>query len=136
MANGKKFLQIVGIVMIVMGAIGTVVDLIAFLGVLLGGAIVAAVAGVTPIVSILTVLLALLSAIILLIAGIIGVKNCGDVSKAQVCMTWGIIVIASNVVCNILFPLITAQKPGILAALIGLILPGLFIYGAIQNKNS
>ena len=135
MAKGSKFLQIVGIVMIVCGGIATIVDLLAVVGALFGGAILA-VAGVNPTMLILQTIVALLSAVAMLVAGILGVVNHNKTEKAQVCFIFGIIVAALSVVANVVLALAAGSGIGWLGLLCGLVLPGLYIYGALLNKRS
>ena len=64
-----------------------------------------------------------------------GVKHHNNKAKAQTLMMWGIIVAGISVLGTIL----TVAGGGsfsILSLLLGLVLPVLFIVGAIQNKNA
>lgn len=132
MAKGSGFLKVVGIIMIVFAAIGIIANLIAFLGV----GVTATLLGIAPIKLYISLLFGIVASALLLVCGIMGVKDCHDVSKAQSCFTWGIIVAASVFVGDILLPLILGTGVSWLGAILGLILPGLFIYGAILNKQS
>lgn len=79
--------------------------------------------------------LALIGGVIQLIAGILGVKHCNNPAKAQTCIIWGGLVAALSILGTILN---VSGGKGISWAslLLGLVLPVLCIYGAIQNKKS
>lgn len=76
----------------------------------------------------------LVGGIIQLIAGINGVKHCNKPENAKKCITWGIIVIALAVISNVL-EVIGGGKFNLLSFVIGLIVPGLYIYGAFLNHK-
>ena len=69
-----------------------------------------------------------------IIAGINGVKHCNKPENAKKCITWGIIVIALAVISNVL-QVIGGGKFNVLSFVIGLIVPGLYIYGAFLNHK-
>ena len=79
--------------------------------------------------------LILASAVFQLIAGIMGVKNCDKPEKAQSCLVMGIIVailsVAGNVISNVL-----GSDFNIINYATGLIIPVLYIIGAVKNKES
>ena len=128
MNSGSKMLQVVSILMIVFGAIATVVDLIGLVVIL-----VAAALGLSPLV-VVAYLILCAGGIAELVVGIIGVINCKDVSKAQMLLTCGIVVAAVTVFGNILM-MIGGGDFNIFTLLSGLLFPILFIVGAIQMKN-
>lgn len=76
----------------------------------------------------------LVGGIIQLIAGINGVKHCNKPENAKKCITWGIIVIALAVISNVL-QVIGGGEFNVLSFVIGLIVPGLYIYGAFLNHK-
>lgn len=76
----------------------------------------------------------LVGGIIQLIAGINGVKHCNKPENAKKCITWGIIVIALAVISSVL-EVIGGGKFNVLSFVIGLIVPGLYIYGAFLNHK-
>lgn len=76
----------------------------------------------------------LVGGIIQLIAGINGVKHCNKPENAKKCITWGIIVIALAVISSVL-QVIGGGKFNVLSFVIGLIVPGLYIYGAFLNHK-
>lgn len=76
----------------------------------------------------------LVGGIIQLIAGINGVKHCNKPENAKKCITWGIIVIALAVISNVL-EVIGGGEFNVLSFVLGLIVPGLYIYGAFLNHK-
>lgn len=76
----------------------------------------------------------LVGGIIQLIAGINGVKHCNKPENAKKCITWGIVVIALAVISNVL-EVIGGGEFNVLSFVIGLIVPGLYIYGAFLNHK-
>ena len=130
MAKGSTMLKVVGILMIVFGAIATIITLIALVGV----SVVAAALSAGGLY-VFGVILAFLGAVAELVTGILGVVNCDKVEKAQMLLICAIIIVALSFLGNLIFPLIAGGSPSIFSFLIGLILPGLFAFGAIQNKQ-
>lgn len=130
MAKGSTMLKVVGILMIVFGAIATIITLIALVGV----SVVAATLSAGGLY-VFGVILAFLGAVAELVTGILGVVNCDKVEKAQMLLICAIVIVALSFLGNLIFPLIAGGSPSIFSFLIGLILPGLFAFGAIQNKQ-
>ncbi len=128
-AKGAKFLKVTGILMIIGGILGIILGIIALLGV---AALVAL--GASSGLLTFAAVLSLVSAIVQLIAGIKGVKNANKPEMAQSCIVWGAIVAVLSVVGNIL----TAVGSGsfdVTSLLLGLVLPVLYIVGAVKNKG-
>ena len=67
-------------------------------------------------------------------AGIMGVKNCDKPEKAQSCLVMGVIAailsVAGNVISNVL-----GSDFNIINYATGLIIPVLYIIGAVKNKE-
>ena len=128
--KGRKFLKVTGILMIIGGAFGIIGGIVAIIG---AGAL-AAVLETSAGGLILASVLILASAVFQLIAGIMGVKNCDKPEKAQSCLVMGVIVailsVAGNVISNIL-----GSSFNILSYATGLIIPVLYIIGAVKNKE-
>lgn len=132
-AKGSGFLKVTGILMIIGGALGIILGIVALIGVsafayLAEGEIST---GLLYTAGIIT----LLSAIVQFIAGIIGVKNCKRVEKAQTCIVWGILVILFSVVGSVLTVVGGSAFPTF-SFLVGLIVPVLYIFGALKNKKA
>lgn len=125
--QGSKILQVVSILMIIFGAIGTVVSLIGLLGV----AVLVAL-GVSPFLYVVYLLL-VGSSIAELVIGIIGVINCKNVEKAQMLIICGAIVAALTLLGNIMA--IALGSANYFSLFSGLVIPVLFIVGAVQLKK-
>lgn len=131
MANGSGFLKVVGILMIVFGAIGTIIDLLGVIGAL---GLLALGASIMLLIS---CIIALISAVLELVVGIIGVVNADNPDKADLCLAGGIVTAACAVLGNLILPLITPESSvSIFGLLIGLVCPVLFIIGAVKNKGT
>ena len=128
--KGRKFLKVTGILMIIGGAFGIIGGIVAMIGAGALAAVLETSAGGLMLASVLI----LASAVFQLIAGIMGVKNCDKPEKAQSCLVMGVIVailsVAGNVISNIL-----GSSFNILSYATGLIIPVLYIIGAVINKE-
>ena len=128
--KGRKFLKVTGILMIIGGAFGIIGGIVAIIGAGALAAVLETSAGGLMLASALI----LASAVFQLIAGIMGVKNCDKPEKAQSCLVMGVIVailsVAGNVISNIL-----GSSFNILSYATGLIIPVLYIIGAVKNKE-
>lgn len=131
--KGAGFLKVTGILMIIGGSLAMILAIIAILGIaalayISSGEISSALLYVSGI-------LTLVSAIAEFVAGIVGVKNCKKPEKAGVCMKWGIIVAVLSVAGCILTVVGGSSFPWT-SFILGLVLPVLFIIGAVKNKQS
>ena len=128
--KGRKFLKVTGILMIIGGAFGIIGGIVAIIGAGALAAVLETSAGGLMFASVLI----LASAVFELIAGIMGVKNCDKPEKAQSCLVMGIIVailsVAGNVISNVL-----GSDFNIINYATGLIIPVLYIIGAVKNKE-
>ena len=128
MNNSYKMLQVVSILMIIFGAINSVISLIGLLGVF-----VLVAAGLSPVL-ILAYLMLIAGGIAELVVGIIGVINCKDHTKGQMLMICGIVVAGLMVLGNLLAMILSGDfNPMTLIS--GLLFPVLFIVGAMKLKN-
>ena len=128
--KGRKFLKVTGILMIIGGAFGIIGGIVAMIGAGALAAVLETSAGGLMLASVLI----LASAVFQLIAGIMGVKNCDKPEKAQSCLVMGVIVailsVAGNIISNVL-----GSNFNILSNATGLIIPILYIIGAVKNKE-
>ena len=128
--KGRKFLKVTGILMIIGGAFGIIGGIVAMIGAGALAAVLETSAGGLMLASALI----LVSAVFQLIAGIMGVKNCDKPEKAQSCIVIGVIVailsVAGNVISNVL-----GSDFNIINYATGLIIPVLYIIGAVKNKE-
>lgn len=128
--KGRKFLKVTGILMIIGGAFGIIGGIVAMIGAGALAAVLETSAGGLMLASALI----LASAVFQLIAGIMGVKNCDKPEKAQSCIVIGVIVailsVTGNVISNVL-----GSDFNIINYATGLIIPVLYIIGAVKNKE-
>ena len=128
--KGRKFLKVTGILMIIGGACGIIGGIVAMIGAGALAAVLETSAGGLMLASALI----LASAVFQLIAGIMGVKNCDKPEKAQSCLVMGVIVailsVSGNIISNVL-----GSSFNILSYATGLIIPVLYIIGAVKNKE-
>ena len=128
--KGSKFLKVTGILMIIGGAFGIIGGIVAMIGVGALAAVLETSAGGLMLASVLI----LASAVFQLIDGIMGVKNCDKPEKAQSCLIMGVIVailsVSGNVISNVL-----GSDFNIFSYATGLIIPVLYIIGAVKNKE-
>lgn len=129
--KGSKFLKVTGILMIVFGALALILSIVAAIGL---AALVALDLNTWQYT--LAVILMLVGSIFELIAGIIGVKNCNKPEKAGTCMVWGIIVIAISVLSDVLTLVGNPDNFSIVSLLTGLVIPVLYLIGAVMNKKA
>ena len=131
--KGKNFLKVTGILIIIGGAISAIVGLIALIGTLAVSSLLTG-SGLLGWMIIGSVL-CLISGVAELIAGIFGVSHCEKPEKAHTCILWGCIVVGLCVLGNI-FNVIGGGSVSVVSLLLGLVIPALYIYGAVQNKNT
>ena len=127
--KGKQFLKVTGILMIIGGGLGIIFSLIAIAG-------VAALAylGADMGALIFSSVLAIVGAVIELVAGILGVKNCDKPEKANTCIVMGALVAVLTVV-SMIVNAVAGGSFSVLSLVTGLVLPGLYIAGAVMNKK-
>lgn len=128
--KGRKFLKVTGILMIIGGAFGIIGGIVAMIGAGALAAVLETSAGGLMLASALI----LASAVFQMIAGIMGVKNCDKPEKAQSCLVMGVIVailsVSGNIISNVL-----GSDFNIFSYATGLIIPVLYIIGAVKNKE-
>ena len=130
--KGSGFLKVTGILMIIGGGISIILGIIAALGV----AALAYISDgeISSAMLYASVALMIVSAVAQLIAGIIGVVNCKKPEKAGVCIAWGIIV-AVLCVAGTIMNVAGGGALSVLSLMLGLVLPVLYIIGAVFNKK-
>ena len=130
-AKGSGFLKVTGILMIIGGAISLIVAIVAIIGI----AALVYVAGSEINAGLLYAagVISLVSAVAERIAGIVGVKNCKKPEKARTCVVWGVIVAVLCVAGSVL-TVVGGNSFPVFSLILGLVLPVLYIVGAIKNK--
>lgn len=129
--DGQKFLKVTSILMIIGGVSAVLVSLAGFAGVALLAS--AADAHAEMLALYVGLGLGILAAVVELIAGIKGVKAAKTGEKADKCVVWGGIV-AGIAVVSVVAKLIGGDFD-ITSALLNLVLPALYIYGALKTKT-
>ena len=131
--KGRKFLKVTGILMI----IGAVFSLLA--GVIFGGlgAVVAGLGGMEALTFSywIALLLTLAGGICELIAGIKGVKHSKSGEKAKDLIKWGVVAAVFSVL-GIVMNLVNGEELSILNVVTTVIIPILYIYGAVLNSKA
>lgn len=131
--SGSGFLKVCGILMIIGGAIALIVAIIAVAGLGLLQATLGAEFKVG--LAWVAVILAFVGAVVELVTGIVGVVNSKKPEKAKVCIFWGCFVAVMSVASAILTTA-SGQDFPVMSLLLGLVLPVLFIIGAVKNMKS
>ena len=134
--RGKMLLKVVGIIYIVFSGFSILAGLLSLIGggLFLAGGVGAGTgvsAGMGGVAMFLGVVLIAASALGL-VTGILGVKYCNRADKAQTCFILGIVLLVFSVL-NLLSSLVSGDGFG--SSLVGLVLPGLYTYGAYLNKQ-
>ena len=130
--NGQKILKVTSILMIVGGVIAAITGVIAILGI----SALAALAGSAEGTGLLyaSSILVTVASIIQLIAGIKGLGACKAPQKAASCIKWGVIV-AILAIVSIIIGIVGGGEFSITSLVLNLLLPGLYVYGAMQMKG-
>lgn len=131
--KGHKFLKVTGILMIIGGALATILGIIAVLSV----AALAYIASAQTEAGMLyaSTILLLISGVVELIAGIIGVINAEKPQKAKACIVWGALVAILSVAGTIL-GVVGGSDFSVSGLVLGLVLPVIYIIGAVKNMQS
>lgn len=116
--------------MIIGSAFGIIGGIVAIIGVGTMAALLETSGGGLMLASILI----LASAVFQLIAGIMGVKHCENIEKAQSCLIMGVLVAVLSVVGNIISN-VMGTSFNIMSYATGLVIPVLYIIGAAKNKS-
>lgn len=130
--TSNKFLKVTGIIMIIGGALGIIASI---LGIITIRAL-AVVFGDEIKLGLLVVatLLAIGGSAVSLVAGIFGVKYAAVPEKANQCIFFGLLAIALQVL-GLIVNMIGGGSFSVVTFIVGLILPGLYLYGAFQNRK-
>ena len=131
--KGQIALKITSILMVIGGVIAAVVGVIAILGV----KALAELAGTTTDTGLLyaSLILVIVASVIQFIAGIKGIGACSAPQKAASCIKWGLII-AGLSICSMIIGLVAGGEFNIISLVLNLLLPGFYVYGAMQLKNN
>ena len=132
MAKGQKFLKVTSILMIIGGALSGITCLLGIAGV----ALLAAVADshAAALLLYLALALALAAAVVEFIAGLKGLNASKTGENADKCVILGA-VIAGITILSTIINLAGGGKVNVTSILLSLVVPGLYIYGAMQVKK-
>lgn len=135
--RGTMYLKVTSILYIVLSSISLAVSIITMT---IGG--LALVGGGDSFVALSGAIIFLVGAVVLvsvvfsLVVGILGVKNCRRADKANTLFVLGIILVVFDVIALISTLIDGDISAGaIIGDLLGLVLSGLFVYGAYLNKQ-
>ena len=131
--NGHKFLKVTGILMIIGGALSAILGIVAVLGVAAQAYIASAQTEAGMLYA--STILLLISGVVELIAGIIGVINAEKPQKAKACIVWGALVAILSVAGTIL-GVVGGSDFSVSGLVLGLVLPVIYIIGAVKNMQS
>ena len=134
--KGQSFLKITSILMIVGGIIAVIAGVIAILGVSALVAIAGSAEGAGLLYA--SSIIVTIASVIEIIAGVKGLKACKAPELAKKCVTWGILIMVVSIVRQLLpmvIGLIGGGKFSITNLALNLLVPGLYIYGAMQMKT-
>lgn len=130
---GQKILKVTSILMIIGGVIAAVAGVVAFLGISTFAALAESTEGMGFIYAGSIIVIA--ASVIEFIAGIKGVGACSDPQKAASCIKWGLFI-AGMTVGSAVIGLIGGGKLNIIGLVQNLLLPGLYVYGAMQMRDN
>jgi hypothetical protein len=131
-APGKTFIKVSGIIYLVVGGIMSLLGVISLAAFSDAGSQMAWMFGIDEGAFLMMLLLQTANYIMCVVAGVVGVKNAGDLEKAQFCYTFGIVmafVQGTNFIGQL-----TVIGFNIVDTL-ALVLPVLFIIGASKNRQ-
>ena len=112
--KGQKFLKVTSILMIIGGVLAAITGLLALLGISALAAMAGSAEG----------------------TGLLYASSARSApQKAGSCVKWGIIIVALSIV-SMVIGLIARGSFSFTSLVLNLIVPGLYIYGAIQMKNA
>lgn len=130
---GQKILKVTSILMIIGGVIAAVAGVVAFWGISTFAALAESTEGLGFIYAGSIIVIA--ASVIEFIAGIKGVGVCSDPQKATCCIKWGLFI-AGMTVGSAVIGLIGGGKLNIIGLVQNLLLPGLYVYGAMQMRDN
>ncbi len=130
-AKGRGFLKVCGILMIIGGVLGLLAAVVMVLGI---SALVSVGAPVSATLLTVAAVIILAGSVFQLIVGIQGVKNCGNVEAADKLIKLGAAIIVINII-GVIVSVAAGGEFNIVSVLTNCIVPGLFIYGAVKNKQ-
>ena len=129
--NGQKFLKITSILMIIGGIIAVIAGVIAILGVSALVALAGSAEGIGLLYA--SSILVTITSVIEIIAGAKGLKACKVPENAGKCVTWGIVIAVLSII-SMVIGLIGGGEFNITSLVLNLLVPGMYVYGALKTK--
>ena len=130
--KGQKFLKVTSILMIIGGIIGAIAGIIAILGISALAALMETGEDIGLLYA--SSIIVTLASVIEFIAGIKGIGACNAPQKAAACIKWAIIIAVLSII-SMIIGLVAGGEFSLTSLILNLLVPGLYIYGAIQMKN-
>jgi hypothetical protein len=130
--DGKKFVKVTSIIMIVGGSIAAIAAIIGIMGISALVLLMESSEGVGILYA--TTIMVFVASVIQIVAGIKGLKACKTPQAAGTCVILGFII-AGLAVVALVISVIAGNDFNFLSLVINLIVPGLYIYGALQIKK-
>ena len=131
--KGQKILKVTSILMIIGGIIAAILSVIGILGVSALVAMAGSAEGTGLFYA--SFILAVAASIIEFIAGIKGIGACSAPQKAASCIIWGFFI-AGLSIASMIVALIGGGEFNIITLVLNLLLPGFYVYGAMQMASS
>lgn len=130
--QGQKVLKITSILMIIGDVIAAIAGVVAILGISALAVLAESTEGTGLLYA--SSILVTVASVIQLIAGIKGIGACSAPQKAASCIKWGVIIAGMSVV-SMMIGFIGGGEFSLTSLILNLLLPGLYVYGAVQMKN-
>jgi hypothetical protein len=130
--DGIKFVKVTSIIMIVGGSIAAIAGIMGVLGISAMVLLMESSEGVGILYA--TTIMVFVASVIQIVAGIKGLKACKTPQAAGTCVILGFII-AGLAVVALVISVIAGNDFNFLSLVINLIVPGLYIYGALQIKK-
>ena len=131
--KGQTALKVTSILMIIGGVIAAIAGILAILGLSALAALSGSAEGMGLLYA--SSIIIVVSSVIEFIAGIAGIGACSAPQKAASCVKWGIIIAVLYLV-GMAIGLVGGGDFSIINLVLNLLLPGLYVYGAMQMKSN
>ena len=128
-SNGSSFLRVCGILMIIGAIFSLFFAVVAVIVVKQPGS------GLNTPIHWVSVVLAFVGSAIELIAGILGVRYADRPEKAKTCIVCGVLVILMTLLSQVISA-VSGGEVNFLNALTGLLVPILYVIGALKNQRA
>lgn len=130
--KGQKILKVTSVLMIIGGVIAAIAGVVAILGISALAVLAESTEGTGLLYA--SSILVTVASVIQLIAGIKGIGACSAPQKAASCIKWGVIIAVLTLI-SMIIGFVSEGSFNITNLVLNLLLPGLYVYGAVQMKN-